>query len=152
MSRNVTLRELTAEEYADYRVTCGAAMSTRWSSRAGTTGPPPSGRGPGQDSSLPESGPPAGQVIRLAEHDGVRIGQIWIGPAKDNDPDAPRGHWFGWLNDIEVVEALRGQGWGRALLAAAEQLAGTRATDGWGSMCSAATRRRSASTPPTATR
>jgi GNAT superfamily N-acetyltransferase len=124
VSQDVTLRELTTEEYADYRVQLwlsyvdemvelgrhDRAAAERRAQRD-------------QDSSLPEGGPPDGQTIRLAEHDGVRIGQIWIGPATDNDPDAPHGQRFGWLNDVEVVEGLRGQGWGRALLAAAEQLA-----------------------------
>lgn len=124
MTRTLTLRELTAEEYADYRVALWASYVDELVTQ-GRRDRATAERHAGRDSEsmLPEAGPPEGQVIRYAEHDGLRIGQVWIGPAKDNDPDAPPGQRFGWLNDIEVVEDLRGQGWGRDLLAAAEQLA-----------------------------
>lgn len=47
---------------------------------------------------------------------GVKVGTVWLGP----NPDGPGA---AWIYGIEVCEARRGEGWGRALMHEAERLA-----------------------------
>ena len=63
---------------------------------------------------LPPQGPADGQVVKVAERDGVRLGYLWIGPAQIPG--------MAWVNDVEVEEELRGQGLGRALMLEAERI------------------------------
>lgn len=46
---------------------------------------------------------------------GARVGVLWLA---HREPGTPKEH--AWIYDIEVVEARRGEGWGRKLLALAE--------------------------------
>ena len=47
--------------------------------------------------------------------DGDKVGHLWIGPRAPDDDD----HWWVW--DIEVDEAWRGRGLGRAAMELAER-------------------------------
>jgi len=65
---------------------------------------------------------PHGQVgqheqIWVAEDaDGARVGVLWLA---HREPGTPKEH--AWIYDIEVDQARRGEGWGRKLLALAEE-------------------------------
>ncbi len=68
---------------------------------------------------LPDGPATQGHRILVAEHPetGARIGWLWIGRREsDAGPVA-------WIYDILVEEAFRGQGYGRALMALAEEQA-----------------------------
>ncbi len=65
---------------------------------------------------LPQGLHTPGQLILVAEDDGGPVGELWIQTAH------PRGRPdTAWINDIEIRAERRGEGLGRALLAAAEQ-------------------------------
>jgi ribosomal protein S18 acetylase RimI-like enzyme len=66
------------------------------------------------DQFLPDGLDTAGMALLVGEIDGEVVGLVWVGPAP-----AGRAGW--WVYDIEVVPARRGQGYGRALLEAAER-------------------------------
>jgi ribosomal protein S18 acetylase RimI-like enzyme len=66
---------------------------------------------------LPQGVATAGVHLMVAEDsDGARVGILWLGPNPDGVGPA-------WIYDIEVPEARRGEGWGRAIMAEAERLA-----------------------------
>ncbi len=66
---------------------------------------------------LPDGVATAGVHIVVGEDPrGVRVGVLWVGPNPDGVGPA-------WVYEIEVVEERRGEGWGRSLMAAAEELA-----------------------------
>jgi ribosomal protein S18 acetylase RimI-like enzyme len=66
---------------------------------------------------LPQGQATPGVHIVIGEDDaGRRIGILWVGPN-------PNGVGPAWVYDIEVEESRRGEGWGRALMLAAEELA-----------------------------
>jgi GNAT superfamily N-acetyltransferase len=68
------------------------------------------------DSLLPEREQTPGTLLLVAETaDGAPVGHVWVGL---NQTPAAGG---AWIYDIEVLAGHRGQGYGRALLAAAEQ-------------------------------
>ena len=59
---------------------------------------------------------PGTLLLRARTVDGTRVGHVWISLE-------PQGHATGeaWIYDIEVVEPMRGRGYGRLLLEAAER-------------------------------
>jgi ribosomal protein S18 acetylase RimI-like enzyme len=65
---------------------------------------------------LPHGVQTAGMLFLVAEApDGTPVGRLWL------SLQAPRAPGTAWVYDIEVEPALRGRGYGRALLAAAER-------------------------------
>lgn len=68
---------------------------------------------------LPVAGPSAGhRVFKGVDGSGRRVGWVWLGP-----PPKELGlHNALWLYQITVEASLRGQGYGRAMLQAAEDL------------------------------
>ncbi len=60
-------------------------------------------------------------LLTAEQPDGTAVGRVWLGL---NHPRGKPGCAF--LYDIEVEEPYRGQGYGRALLAAAEDVARSR--------------------------
>ena len=74
------------------------------------------------DELLPDGVDTPGTALLVGESDGEVIGMVWVGPAPQSRPG-----W--WLYDIEVVAEARGRGYGRALLAAAEQAVRDRGGD-----------------------
>lgn len=65
---------------------------------------------------LPDGAATPGHRFRVAEHDGRPVGTVWLGPSPDAAEEA-------WLYDIRIDEDRRGQGYGRAVMAALEDLA-----------------------------
>ncbi|MDQ6730035.1 MAG: GNAT family N-acetyltransferase [Actinomycetota bacterium] len=65
------------------------------------------------DDLLPDGAETPGMVLLVGENDHGAVGLVWVGPGPDQRPG-----W--WIYDIEVVDDQRGQGFGRALLEAAE--------------------------------
>ncbi len=61
---------------------------------------------------LPDGAATAGAALLVLEHDGVRVGTVWVGTAQP-----------AWVFAVEVDEGRRGQGHGRALMLAAENAA-----------------------------
>ena len=111
------LREMTAEEYAEYRPTLVREYAAEqvWI-----------GRFSAQDAEaevdrelaelLPDGPATAGQPLLVAEDDEGRVGVLWLSLTHPRGvPDT------GWIQDIQVVEHRRGQRLGRELLAAAEE-------------------------------
>jgi ribosomal protein S18 acetylase RimI-like enzyme len=60
--------------------------------------------------------------VLVVEGDGQPVGMVWLGPYPQGPPDPS----VAFLYNIEVDEAHRGRGLGRAALAAAEEHARTR--------------------------
>lgn len=68
----------------------------------------------------------AADRLRTAGHDfyvarstqnATRVGWVWLSPA----PHSIQAHLARWLSQLTVLDTLRGQGWGRAILEALEQ-------------------------------
>jgi ribosomal protein S18 acetylase RimI-like enzyme len=68
------------------------------------------------ESTFPGGAPGPGQMTGWVCWDGVRVGQLWIGPHAD-DPQ----RWWVW--NVAIDEARRGQGLGRRTMGLAERLA-----------------------------
>lgn len=64
---------------------------------------------------FPGGRPAPGHRVWVAEHSGEAVGWVWVGP---HDAQADPSH--AWLFSIEIDPARRGQGLGRATLAALE--------------------------------
>jgi GNAT superfamily N-acetyltransferase len=60
-------------------------------------------------------------LLRILDADGRPVGVLWVAPH-------PRRPAAGWVYDIEVDEDRRGQGFGRAAMLAAEDVA---RSEGW---------------------
>jgi ribosomal protein S18 acetylase RimI-like enzyme len=60
--------------------------------------------------------PAPGQMVGWVSDDGVRVGELWIGPYGDNPY-----RWWVW--DVAIEETRRGQGLGRKTMILAEKLA-----------------------------
>jgi ribosomal protein S18 acetylase RimI-like enzyme len=66
---------------------------------------------------FPEGRIEAGQQVWVAEDaDGARVGVLWL---EHLEAGTPREYAF--IHDFEVEESRRGEGWGRKLLALAEE-------------------------------
>ena len=68
---------------------------------------------------FPGGTPAPGHMVGWVSDDGVRVGELWIGPYRD-DPD----RWWVW--DVAVDETKRGHGLGRKTMILAESLATTK--------------------------
>jgi len=66
---------------------------------------------------FPEGRPDGRHAVFVAEADGEAVGVVWSGP----HPRRPDDPTVAWLYEIEVVEAHRARGYGRAMLAALEE-------------------------------
>jgi len=65
---------------------------------------------------FPSGSPGPGQLAGWVSYEGLRVGELWIGPFTD-DPQ----RWWVW--NVEIDEAQRGKGLGRKSLVLAENLA-----------------------------
>jgi ribosomal protein S18 acetylase RimI-like enzyme len=63
------------------------------------------------------------QLLFVAESDGERVGALWLSTR------SPDGAAAGWIFEIEVDEAQRGKGYGRAIMLLAEQECARRGID-----------------------
>lgn len=59
---------------------------------------------------------PGAFVLRVLDDEGAPVGVLWVGPH-------PRRSDAGWVYDIEIEEARRGEGLGRRAMLAAERIA-----------------------------
>jgi ribosomal protein S18 acetylase RimI-like enzyme len=113
----ITLRAMTDDEYADYRGqtsahyaaallefgALGAEEALRYAERQ-------------TDELLPHGVHTRDMLLFVAEHDGDRVGSIWIGlPGSDAD------HPGAWVYDLQVAAAHQGRGYGRAIMEAGER-------------------------------
>jgi ribosomal protein S18 acetylase RimI-like enzyme len=67
-----------------------------------------------ETATFPDGRPANGHVVFEVVVDGDKVGHLWIGPRVPDDGD----HWWVW--DIEIDEAWRGRGVGRAAMELAE--------------------------------
>jgi ribosomal protein S18 acetylase RimI-like enzyme len=112
------VRPMTADEFAEWE---GAALEEYARDVAAGRGIPlEDARRIARESHrrfLPEGIGTAGvQLVVGEDSGGARVGILWLGPNPDGAGPA-------WIYDIEVLEARRGEGWGRALMVEAERLA-----------------------------
>jgi ribosomal protein S18 acetylase RimI-like enzyme len=116
MTDRLTLRAPTADEYAAYRILVRDSYRDDLAINGGHD-PEEAAEKAARDTEhlLPEDGAPDDQVIRIAELDGRLAGYLWVGRGQIAD--------IAWIQDVVVVEDLRGQGLGRELMRAAEQIA-----------------------------
>jgi ribosomal protein S18 acetylase RimI-like enzyme len=63
---------------------------------------------------FPDGRPATGHLVFRVEHDGDKVGMLWIGPR----PDGSRHHWWVW--NITIGEAFRARGLGRRTMLLAE--------------------------------
>jgi ribosomal protein S18 acetylase RimI-like enzyme len=102
-----TLRARMIREYAAEHVAAGNWPAEVAESRAAAQ----------TDELLPQGVSTPGVVMLVAETpDGEMVGHLWL--ALERPPGSGDG---AWIYDIEIVPERRGQGYGRALLAAAEE-------------------------------
>ncbi|BDZ49509.1 hypothetical protein GCM10025867_17500 [Frondihabitans sucicola] len=93
-----------------------------------------------------EGRPAAGQhVYTVHTDDGRDVGELWIGVV-----DEPSNAW--WVFDVEIAEAERGNGYGRAAMLLAEEESARLGAASSDSTSSASTRSRADSTSRSATR
>lgn len=95
-----------SQGYIDQRMRAGDDRAVAESKAASTN-----------DSYFPGDRPIAGHTVYRVRTDGRNVGFLWIGP----HPDGLAG--VAWVWDIEIDEAERGAGLGRATMAAAERMA-----------------------------
>lgn len=112
----LTVRPMHEAEFGPYRERLIAGYAERRAVADGTTLEVATARASEQtDQSLPDGLATAGAVLLVAEDGaGQTVGWAWIGLVAPNRSGA-------WLYDIEVAAGRRGEGYGRALLAAVEQ-------------------------------
>jgi ribosomal protein S18 acetylase RimI-like enzyme len=71
--------------------------------------------------SFPDGRPAPGQLLfRVLDDEAAAVGSLWIGPRTPQNPAAY------WVWDVEIEEAERGKGFGRAAMVLAEEAARAR--------------------------
>jgi ribosomal protein S18 acetylase RimI-like enzyme len=71
----------------------------------------------------PGAEPPAGDVVAIVEADGEAVGHVWFAESSRNDRPTV------FINDVEIDEAHRGRGLGRAAMELVEDEARARDID-----------------------
>jgi ribosomal protein S18 acetylase RimI-like enzyme len=117
MERILRLRAMTPEEFTAYRPRLAREYAEAHVEAGNWTPEEALSRSEAElDELLPEGlSQPDTLLLTATDTDGVPIGLTWISLVH------PRGVAdTAWIYDIEVFPEHRGQGWGRALLSAAE--------------------------------
>ena len=112
------MRPMTAREFADWRLPQIVEYAAEMARNAGhTTEELMSHSQQEFDELLPGGWKTPGHRLLFAEvaSTGERIGWLWIA-----ERESDGGGKVAWIYDIVVYEALRGKGYGRALMAQAE--------------------------------
>lgn len=110
----VTLRPMTAEEFAAYRHACVVSYAEQMVQMGGRDEASALEHSERDLADLlPDGLDTAGQHLLVAEDAGTRVGLVWVGTRQDRTD-------LWWVWDVEVDEGLRGRGYGRACMAAAE--------------------------------
>ncbi len=111
----VLLRPMTAEEYSAYHEHSIRGFADQLAELGGQR----DAEAARQESErqmlmlLPDGLATPGQHLLVAESEGVAVGVVWVGPRQDRDD-------LWWVWDLEIDEAYRAQGLGRAAMLAAE--------------------------------
>jgi GNAT superfamily N-acetyltransferase len=114
---DVTLQPMTADYYAPWMAALQAGYAQDHVDAGNWTAEEATARAAADtETLLPDGVNSPGQFLFTAHGpSGEQIGALWIGLDRPNNG--------GWIYEIEVAEEHRGSGYGRALLAAAEQAA-----------------------------
>lgn len=112
----VVLRAMTDDEFGDwFTATADDYLAQRI--RAGETADVARAKADEHlAAAFPDGRPGPGHRLWIAEADGATVGSVWVGP----HPDRPGDPATAWLFAIEVDQAHRGRGLGRATLTALE--------------------------------
>ncbi|GAA2501152.1 GNAT family N-acetyltransferase [Streptomyces gobitricini] len=115
---HIEVRPMTEAEFARWVVRSGEKFARSWARH----GVPEERAGAKAEASrrrlLPDGLATEGAALHVAVRDGVPVGHLWTGRA-----ESPCGEELAFVYDIEVVDALRGRGHGRALMLFAERIA-----------------------------
>lgn len=116
--KRVTMRPMTAGEFDSWTLDSIEAYATDLSTATGTPFDLALTQANEQFPRLLPDGRNTADtwVLVIEDDDGDRVGTIWIGPHPDNENSA-----YVW--DINIDEARQGEGFGRAAMLAAEQVA-----------------------------
>lgn len=96
----------TRIQYVEERIAAGETRAEAEANAASSYG-----------KTFPDGVPTPSQRIFDVMVDGTAVGFLWIAPRDDAEPD----HWWVW--DVEIDEAFRGRGLGRAAMLLAEEAA-----------------------------
>ncbi|MCT4356756.1 GNAT family N-acetyltransferase [Streptomyces sp. Je 1-79] len=114
----VEVRPMTAAEFVVWEAKAKEGYARSWIERGV---PADQARAKAEASHrelLPQGLDSPGVAISVAVRDGATVGQVWTA-ARDLEPGVSGSYVY----DIEVAEAHRGQGYGRALMLVAERVA-----------------------------
>ncbi|MEK9523829.1 GNAT family N-acetyltransferase [Streptomyces sp. NPDC087908] len=114
----VEVRPMTEAEYAEWEVRAKEGFARSWTDRGV---PEEQARAKAESSHakyLPDGLASPGVAIHVVVRDGRPAGHLWTGRI-----ELEPGRWAAFVYDIEVDEARRGHGYGRALMLLAERVA-----------------------------
>ncbi|MEU4064835.1 GNAT family N-acetyltransferase [Streptomyces wedmorensis] len=118
LPEGVEVRPMTEAEYGEWEARAKAGFAQNWIDRGV---PEEQARTKAEDSHrryLPEGLATPGVAIHVVVRDGLPAGFLWTGRI-----ELEPGSWAAFVYDIEVDEAQRGRGYGRALMLLAERIA-----------------------------
>ncbi|MEU7696873.1 GNAT family N-acetyltransferase [Streptomyces sp. NPDC039028] len=118
LPEGVEVRPMTEAEYAAWEVRAKEGFARSWTDRGV---PEEQARAKAESSHakyLPEGLATPGVAIHVVARDGRSAGHLWTGRI-----ELEPGLWAAFVYDIEVDEAERGHGYGRALMLLAERVA-----------------------------
>ncbi len=111
---DVVLRPMTADEYAAYEEHSIRGYAEQMVEMGGHDAESAYAESARQQRLLlPDGLATEGQHLLVVESDGSRVGILWVGTRQDRSD-------LWWVWDVEIDEAFRGRGLGRATMLAAE--------------------------------
>ncbi|MEU8620378.1 GNAT family N-acetyltransferase [Streptomyces sp. NPDC048623] len=118
LPEGVEVRPMTEAEFAVWEARAKEAFARSWTDRGV---PEDQARAKAEDSHrryLPQGLASPGVALHVVVADGRPAGHLWTGRI-----ELEPGRWAAFVYDIEVDEAQRGRGYGRALMQLAERVA-----------------------------
>jgi GNAT superfamily N-acetyltransferase len=111
------VRPMTVQEYDDWLVGQLEAYAADLAESSGSTLEEAQLRAEQQLRDLLPLGvaTPGHHLLRVLDESGSPVGVLWVGPH-------PQRRGAGWVYDVEIEEARRGEGLGRGAMLAAEQV------------------------------